>query len=106
MSFSTRLSPDEFELKVSERIGIIPQCPFCGRWPLIITKYNPKTGVYGAQIICDATYCGASMQSNAKTRKAARSQVIENWSKRYLDCGTKREITGRNEVKQEAYSRV
>jgi hypothetical protein len=80
---SITLYPGAFELEVAEHIGIIPQCPFCGRWPLIVIKYNPETDIYGAEIICDATYCGASMQSNAKSKEAARRQVIENWKKRY-----------------------
>jgi hypothetical protein len=76
------LEPDKFELEVAATNGIIPQCPFCGRWPIITTRLNENTGIYGARIICDAFNCGATLHANSRNRADARSIAIEKWSKR------------------------
>ena len=78
------LDPDEFELRVAGTQGMIPKCPFCGRWPTIYTTYNEATGIFGARVICSGiSGCHATMLYNARDREAARTGAIENWSKRY-----------------------
>ncbi len=79
------LPPDEFEIRVAEATGIIPRCPFCGRWPLITTSYNAATSVYGAKILCDAVYCGVRLIATGRTREEARQRAIEKWSRRFLE---------------------
>ena len=76
------LAPDSFELKVAGTIGIIPKCPFCGKWPNMFTRFNPGTEIYGARIICDAVSCGATLQANSKDRSDAQQRAITKWSKR------------------------
>ena len=74
------LEPNLFELQIAGTIGIVAKCPFCGKYPVMRSEYNPDTQIFKAVIFCDAFRCGASLSYNARDRRQAQDTAIERWA--------------------------
>lgn len=82
-----RLDPDDFELLVAMKQGVLPRCPFCGSHPMLSTAVNPEAPgdrvLYQGKVQCADYRCFASIIHNDLTREAAQQGAIATWSKRF-----------------------
>jgi hypothetical protein len=75
-----RLEPDEFEIGVVMKPGLLMRCPFCNRWAMIATSINDKTQIYRGLVVCVG--CHAEIGHNALSREEARDGAVTRWNAR------------------------
>ena len=78
------LPPNDLEIKIASRAGVIPACPFCESAAFMSSSLNVEAfggPLYQARISCTNISCNARVLINQRTLEHAQSDVMKNWAR-------------------------